>query len=209
MKLGLISDVHGDVVALELAWAHLTVLGADRIVCAGDVVGYGPLPDRAVAFLAEHHIDSVRGNHDRWALERAIGQADPYGGGMPGRATLEALESLPADRIIADGDRVGVIVHGSPGNDMDFVTRSTHPPALLRRLLDRLGAELLVVGHTHKPMWYRCDRGLVINPGSIISAPVVTTSRTFALLDWTDGFVSFHDVESGDEVPVAPWPDEP
>ncbi len=209
MKLGLISDIHGDVVALELAWAHLTVLGADRIVCAGDLVGYGPLPDRAVAFLAEHNIDSVRGNHDRWALERAIGLGDPYGGGTPSRETLEALDALPPDRIISGAGKVGVIVHGSPGDDMDFVTRTTHPPARLRGLLERLGADLLVVGHTHKPMWFRCDRGLVINPGSIISAPVVTTSRTFALLDWPDGFVSFHDVESGEEVPVAPWPDEP
>ena len=81
MKLGLISDIHGDAVALELAWANLTVLGADRIVCAGDLVGYGPHPDRVVAFLAEHGIDSVRGNHDRWALERAAGVP-----GVPGRS---------------------------------------------------------------------------------------------------------------------------
>ena len=57
MKLGLLSDIHGDAVALELAWAHLVVLGADRIVCAGDLVGYGPHPDRVVAFVAEHKID--------------------------------------------------------------------------------------------------------------------------------------------------------
>ena len=39
MKLGVISDIHGDPLALELAWSHLQILGADRIVCAGDVVG--------------------------------------------------------------------------------------------------------------------------------------------------------------------------
>ncbi len=71
MKLGLISDIHGDMVALELAWAHLTVMGADRIVCAGDLVGYGPHPDKIVAFLLDHGVESVRGNHDRWAVERA------------------------------------------------------------------------------------------------------------------------------------------
>ncbi len=55
-------------------------------------------------------------------------------------------------------------------------------------------------------MWYRSARGgLVINPGSVISAPVVSTSRTFALLDWPAGFVSFHDVESGEAVTVKPW----
>ena len=205
MKLGLISDIHGDPVALELAWAHLTVLGADRIVCAGDLVGYGPHPDRVVAFLAEHKIDAVRGNHDRWALERGPGVPDSFGGGTPSRETLQALEALPPDLLIPHGPLVGVVTHGSPGNDMDFLTRSTHPPARLRRLLDRLDANLLVVGHTHRPMWFQSERGFVINPGSVISAPVVSTSRTFAMLDWDAMVVSFHDVESGGRVDVRPW----
>jgi putative phosphoesterase len=205
MKLGLISDIHGDDVALELAWAHLTVLGADRIVCAGDLVGYGPHPDRVVAFLTEHGIDSVRGNHDRWALQRGPGARDSFGGGTPSTETYEVLKILPPDRLIADGPRVGVITHGSPGNDMDYVTRKTHPPALLRPLLRKLDANLLVVGHTHQPMWYRCERGFVINPGSVVSAPVVSTSRTFALLDWDAGEVTFHDVESGERVEVEAW----
>ncbi len=208
MKLGLISDIHGDMVALELAWAHLTVLGADRIVCAGDLVGYGPHPDKVVAFLAEHGIDSVRGNHDRWAVERAAGLPGvlgTFGGGMPSAESVEALKLLPAHRLIEDGPRVGVIVHGSPGDDMDFVTRQTHPPYLLDRWLKEMDASLLVVGHTHKPMLYRSEHGLVINPGSVISAPVVSTSRTFALLDWEAMAVTFHDVESGSLVEVTPW----
>ena len=207
MKLGLISDVHGDIVALELAWAHLTVLGADRIVSAGDSVGYGPHPDKVVAFLAGHGIAAVRGNHDRWALQRGPGMPDSFGGGTPSLETYEALKALPPDLIVEGDPWVGVVTHGSPGNDMDYVTRSSHPPALLRRLLEKLDANLLVVGHTHKPMWYRCERGFVINPGSVISAPVVSTSRTFALLDWDAMAVTFHDVESGAAVEVTPWND--
>jgi putative phosphoesterase len=209
MKLGLISDIHGDAVALELAWAHLTVMGADRIICAGDLCGYGPHPDRVIAFLAEHHVDSVRGNHDRWAVERASGLPgvpSTFGGGLPSKASIEALTLLPAHLLVADGPRVGVVVHGSPGDDLDFVTRKTHPPALLDRWLGEMNANLLVIGHTHKPMLYRSPAGLVINPGSVVSAPVVSTSRTFALLDWEAGAVSFHDVESGSEVAIEPWP---
>ena len=205
MKLGLISDIHGDIVALELAWAHLTVLGADRIVCAGDLVGYGPHPDRAVAFCQEHAIDSVRGNHDRWALERPPGAPDRFGGGTPSPETLEVLGTLPPHRIVADGPRIGVVVHGSPGDDMDFVTRQTHPTYRLDAWLSEMGASLLVVGHTHKPMLYESEHGLVINPGSVISAPVVSTSRTFALLDWETAKVTFHDVETGNQVEVKPW----
>jgi putative phosphoesterase len=208
MKLGLVSDIHGDLVALELAWAHLTVMGADRIVCAGDLVGYGPHPDKVVAFLAEHGIDSVRGNHDRWAVERAAGipgVPSTFGGGRPSVESVEALKLLPAHRLVEDGPRIGVIAHGSPGDDMEFITRRTHPPELLDGWLREMGANLLVVGHTHKPMLYRSEHGLVINPGSVISAPVVSTSRTFALLDWEGPKVTFHDVEGGSEIEVAPW----
>lgn len=205
MKLGLISDVHGDPVALELAWAHLTVLGADRIVSAGDAVGYGPLPDRAVAFLAEHEIAAVRGNHDRWALERGPNVADPFRGGTPSPETLEWLGRLPFDLPVAGAGRVGVVVHGSPADDMEFVTRARHPERVLRGWLTDLTADFLVVGHTHEPMLFECPEGLVINPGSVVSAPVVSSSRTFAMLDLKAMAVTFHDVESGAEVEVRPW----
>lgn len=210
MKLGLISDIHGDPVSLELAWAHLTILKADRIVCAGDLVGYGPFPDRVAAFLAEHGIDSVRGNHDRWALEGGPGRADEFGGGTPGDATLEFLGRLPAYLLVADLGRVGVVVHGSPRSDMEYVTPWSHPPVVLRSLLDDLGADFLAVGHTHMPMWFRCEQGLVVNPGSVVSKPFVNTSHTFALLDLAALAVTFHDVETGAEVAVEPWAeDEP
>jgi len=85
------------------------------------------------------------------------------------------------------------------------VTRKTHSPLRLEQWLKTMNADLLIVGHTHKPMWYSGAAGLVINPGSVISAPVVSTSRTFALLDWTERSVTFHDVESGEAKEVKPW----
>jgi putative phosphoesterase len=206
MKLGLISDIHGDADALKAACAHLTRLQVDRIICAGDLAGYGPFPDRVVAFLQERGILSVRGNHDRWAVERGAGKADPFGGGVPGEQALSFLESLPAHLLIEGAGRVAVVVHGSPSSDMEFVSRSTHPPAVLRRLLRDLECDVLVVGHTHQPMWYRSPAGrLVVNPGSVVSVPVVDSSRTFAVVDLERLDVSIHGVESGEPVPLEPW----
>jgi putative phosphoesterase len=206
MKLGLISDLHGDPVALELAWAHLTTMYVDRILCAGDLVGYGPFPDRVADFLRDKQIPSARGNHDRWALERGPGAADRFGSGTPGQSTIEYLSTLPPHLIVEVGTRVAVVVHGSPVDDMEFVTRPTHPPTVLRRYLRELACDLLVVGHTHKPMWYRAPSGrLVVNPGSVVSMPVVKTSRTFAVADLEASSVTFHDVETGEPVPLEPW----
>jgi putative phosphoesterase len=207
MKLGLISDIHGDPIALELAWAHLTTMKADVILCAGDLVGYGPFPDRVIAFLLEHQIASVRGNHDRWAINRGPGVADEYGGGTPSAETLAYLATLPFDRLISHDRRVGVIVHASPRYDMEFIARAQFPPARLERELAAVGADLLVMGHTHEPMWCRCPSGLVVNPGSVVSMPVVKTSRTFALVDLAALTVTFHDVETGAPRDLTPWHD--
>jgi putative phosphoesterase len=205
MKLGLISDIHGDPVALELAWSHLTVMGADRIVCAGDLVGYGPFPDRVVSFMRERQVSSVRGNHDRWALERGLGVRDEFGGGTPSLETLDYLRELPADLLVSHQTTIAVIVHGSPRSDMEFVTRQSHPRQTLRQYLVDLQCELLVVGHTHQPMWFRCADGLVVNPGSVVSSARIDSSRTFALVDLAMLEVTFHDVESGEKVEVEAW----
>jgi putative phosphoesterase len=205
MKLGLIADIHGDPVALELAWSHLMVRDVSRIVCAGDLVGYGPFPDRVVAFVVEHGIRSARGNHDRWALERGPGVADEFGGATPSAQTLDDLRTLPFDVVLAAHPAVGVVVHGSPRSDMEFVNRSSHPPSVLRGYLQALDCDFLVVGHTHQPMWFRCREGLVVNPGSVVSMPVIDSSRTFAIVDLDTWDVEFHDVESGDTVEVEAW----
>jgi putative phosphoesterase len=205
MKLGLISDIHGDPTALELAWSHLMVLGADQVVCAGDLVGYGPFPDRVVAFMEDRRISSVRGNHDRWALERGPGVPDEFRGGTPSSQTLEYLKTLPFDLVLAAGESIAVVVHGSPRSDMEFVNPSSHPRKVLRGYLTDLSCDLLVVGHTHRPMWFRCPDGMVVNPGSVVTMPVVDSSRTFALVDLAVLEVTFHDVETGRPVAVEPW----
>jgi putative phosphoesterase len=205
MKLGLISDVHGDPVALELAWSYLTVMGADRIVCAGDLVGYGPFPDGVVSFVQGRGIASVRGNHDRWALERGENAADEFGGGSPSSETIDYLGTLGFHLELAADPVVAVVVHGSPRSDLEFVNRLSHPPEVLRRYLRELGCDLLVVGHTHRPMWFRSPERLVVNPGSVISIAGVDSSRTFAMVDTDTLTPTFHDVESGDVVEVRVW----
>jgi putative phosphoesterase len=205
LKLGIVSDPHGDPTALELACSRLTDLGAERIVCAGDLTGYGPDPNGVVAIIKERQITTVRGNHDRWAIERELGSPDTFGGGQPGEEALQYLRELEPHAVIAAAEKVAVIVHGSPYSDMDYVIHRTHPPHVLRRYLEVVKADFLIVGHTHEPMWFRCKLGLVINPGSTITAPVVRSSRSFALLATDAMDVRFYEVDSGRRLELRPW----
>jgi putative phosphoesterase len=208
MKIGLVSDVHGDAETLVHALQVLRAHGAERIMSCGDLVGYGPHPDEVATVFAENAVRSVRGNHDRWALQRPAGTPDEFGGATPSAATLEFLRQLPSHLILTAGARRVVIVHGSPRSDMEFVLRRTHPPDRLRTDLVSLEADLLVVGHTHEPMWYRCDRGLVVNPGSVIALPAIRSSRSVAVVDLEYLTAGFYDAHSGRPIEVPPWLEE-
>jgi putative phosphoesterase len=208
VKLGVISDIHGDPLALELAWSHLQLLGVDRILCAGDLVGYGPYPDRVVAFLIKHAIPSIRGNHDRWALDRPVGHPDEFGGGGVSAATIEHLRTLPRDLVVELGGRVIVVVHGSPFSDMEYIKKRTHDRKTIDGYFSTMKMDLLICGHTHIPMWARSPLGLLLNPGSAVSMPVVRTSHTFAVVDLDTMDVTHHDVESGRVAKVEAWFDE-
>lgn len=69
MKLGVLSDVHSDLQALKEAFRQLDRMGCERVVCAGDIVDYGPFPDETIALLQKRGVPCIRGNHDWWAVQ--------------------------------------------------------------------------------------------------------------------------------------------
>ena len=64
MKIAVLSDIHANLEALEAVWADALKLGADRFICLGDTVGYGPDPQPVVSRLALSHTLTVQGNHE-------------------------------------------------------------------------------------------------------------------------------------------------
>ncbi len=70
MRVGIISDVHGNLEALEQVLRAVDAERCDEIVFLGDAVGYGPQPDACVAAIARHAVTSILGNHDDAVLGR-------------------------------------------------------------------------------------------------------------------------------------------
>lgn len=206
VNIGVISDIHGDVATLERVFGFLDALGVERVVCAGDVVGYGPEPDEAAAELRARRVICVRGNHDRWALDRAAEVPDAFGGAGVSAETRAYLQALPPLWIGEMAGRLITMVHGVPGSDMTYLTAQEYTRADLRAMLSDLGTDVLIVGHTHLPAWYRCGTGLVVNPGSLVSSvPRLSTSRTFAVVDLGTLRPSYYSVETCERVDVAVW----
>ncbi|MDG5817963.1 metallophosphoesterase family protein [Natronococcus sp. A-GB7] len=167
MQVGLISDVHGNRVALEAVLADMPPV--DELLCAGDVVGYNPWPGACVDELRERAVPTVMGNHDAAVVEET-----PFRFNSMAKAGVEhALEQLSADQLewladlpeerLACDDRVK-LVHGHP-DDPERYTRYTYPEEFSPRMLGE--EDVLVLGHTHVQGVERYGEGIVLNPGSV------------------------------------------
>jgi putative phosphoesterase len=164
MRLGVVSDIHGNRIALEAVLDDMPTV--DRVVCAGDVVGYNPWPADCVAAVRERSMPTVMGNHDR-AVARDTAfrfNAMATAGVDHARerlddAALSWLAALPDERTVVEG-RVK-LVHGHP----DDPDRYTYPDEFSPRMLD--GEDLLVTGHTHVQGHRVFESGVVMNPGSV------------------------------------------
>jgi putative phosphoesterase len=172
VRYGVIADVHGNLHALEAVLDALSRARVERILCAGDLVGYGPRPNECVARVAGlEHAVVVAGNHDLVA----VGRLSADGLGPLPALTLEwtaevldaasrsYLEALPLTASTDDGV---VVAHGSLEDPSEYVHDCAAGQAQLRRL--GAGARALVLGHTHMPLSCGADDGpWLFNPGSV------------------------------------------
>ena len=201
MRLGLIADIHGDIRALETTLSRLEQLAVDQIVCLGDLVGYGSEPDAVVAQLRDRGIPCIRGNHDRWVIERRqmLGLRGWKAADLRDD-TRDFLGRLPASRRLECEGRIIELHHGSPAGDTEYVTAYKPLPPSIEQFWDQSDAGVLVLGHTHIPMIDRGARGMVINPGSLLGVPGVQTSYSFAVLDVPSLAVRIYEVRTGREI---------
>jgi len=166
MRLGVISDVHANRVALETVLDDMPPV--DDLACAGDVVGYNPWPGECVDLVRERCSATVVGNHDRNVdtPDRYVHNEMAHAGLEHAQAVLDAdqrewLRSLPRARDLVDGRLL--LVHDHPEHRDRYVR--PHQFTNMRQYLDDHDA--LVLGHTHVQHETTVDGRLVLNPGSV------------------------------------------
>lgn len=181
MHVGLCSDIHGNLVALEAVLSEM-VGDVDLILCAGDVVGYNPWPAECVKTLRERSIPTVAGNHDRMVTSdrNFIGNQMAAAGVEHARRELDEdalawLADLPVE-LTAVEDRIHV-VHGHP----DDPDRYTYPAQFNQGMLG--DADVLVMGHTHVQHHEVYDEGVVLNPGSVGQPRDEDPRAAYAIVD--------------------------
>ena len=206
MRLAILADVHANLHALDAVIAALEPERPDRWIVAGDLVGYGALPDECVARVRELDPVCVAGNHDliaigRLSTDRCIPLAREsleWTARTISAATRDALAALPPRAEIDDV----VVAHGSLDDPQEYVRTPEAAQGQLGLLAERHpGARTLVIGHTHSPMEVRDDGRLLLNPGAVGQSRSGTPTARAALLDTAAGTASR--IEVGYDVEAA------
>ncbi|MET0908349.1 MAG: YfcE family phosphodiesterase [Ilumatobacteraceae bacterium] len=190
MRIGIVSDIHGNAVGLSCA---LELMGdVDELWCAGDIVEEYRFSNEAVSILRDRDARCVLGNHDIGLLgphgERAR-SADHVDTGL---VAWLAARPLTIDTTV-NGQRL-IMTHASPCPPHNQYVMP-HSPELRR--IGEVAADVVIIGHTHRQMMQRVGRPLVINPGSAGQARDPRNGRqlSYAVLTVTadDVDVSIHD----------------
>lgn len=202
LKIGLISDLHADLSALDTTLDHLSNAQVDQILCAGDLVDFGISGDAVVRRINAAGIPCVQGNHDRMArdTQRLRQRQGAHGQktALLRPETLGLLDDLPALLRFEWADTTFMLTHSAPwGRDIYVYPESTTP--LLRRVVREGKADVIMLGHTHRPMWIELEGCTICNPGSISQNYGLDTD-TFGILSLPDRTFSLFDVQNGDQV---------
>ena len=203
-RVAVITDIHGNLPALEAVLARVEELGVEEVYCGGDLVGYGPWPNEVCRLIEERGIPTIYGNYD-YAIGRDLDdcgcayrdQHDRELGDQSVAWTLAHTDArskafmrgLPFDlRFELAGKRIR-LVHGSPRKANEYLFEDK-PARTFERIAALADCDVLVFGHTHKP-WVREYGGvLFVNCGSVGKPKDGDPRAAFAVLDRAGGDVA-------------------
>jgi predicted phosphodiesterase len=230
MPVAIISDIHGNLIALDAALNAIAARDIQSIICLGDVAATGPQPREVIARLKRIGCPVVMGNTDGWLLEPKLkAHKDPDKRRIQEMELWAAKQLTPEDRAylasfqptityeLGDGKQL-LAYHGSPRSYSEHIS-PTMPDDELDAALSGYQADIFIGGHTHMQMFRRHRRSLILNPGSVGLAfdqawPFDTTVRNtpwaeYAIIDTLNGelTVEFHrvpfDIQSFVQVMLA------
>jgi len=176
MRIGLLADIHGNHVAFEAALIFLKSR-VDRILFAGDLVGYYPFVKECLELWDDDLMIGVRGNHDQVLLDCVSENKSPsseyssrYGNSL--ERCLQTLSARDVERIskmkisleISFQDVLFSVFHGSP---WDILEGRVYPDFKDWHLFESVKSDIVLLGQTHHPMECSWKNKRIINPGSI------------------------------------------
>ncbi len=199
MQIAVLSDIHGNLPALEAVAADLERLDPDLVFVAGDFQNRGPNPREVTQFVAESGWTLLRGNHEDYVIRQSHASpteqnADYYYNWLPARWTadltsdfVESIRQLPIATTLIGPDQGSItIAHGSPrSNNEGFFPTTTEAQA--KEMIGNDPPGLLCVGHSHLPFVRQINATLLVNVGAVGFPFDGDRRASFGLVTWDRG----------------------
>lgn len=186
MKVGIISDIHGNSLGLAAVLADLDRQGADCVLGAGDMVGYYPCVNEVFELLRCREMTWILGNHECYLLGRLTVTPErwkSYNLNYVDRVIegdhREWLAQLPTSRYLDLNGTRWILCHGSPWAVDEYI----YPNYKAFERFNHIEADVVVMGHTHIPLIRQVGRVLLINPGSCGQPRDTNPLAAYALMD--------------------------
>ena len=193
MKIAVLSDIHGNYLALEAVLKHADNIGINYYLILGDLVGYYHQADQVVDKVKSLPGIIIQGNHERILKKIQNGEFDiekitqKYGEGHKialQRINMEDLEwlfNLPIERDIVIDNISMKLCHGAPGNPDYYLYPDLKQDSLVRFCSEDY--DFIFTGHSHYPFIYANGKCILINVGSVGQSKDIGGLATWGVLD--------------------------
>lgn len=198
MRLAIISDIHGNIEALEEVFIRIDELSVDDIWVAGDLVGYLPYPNEVIDTLRSRGLKMVMGNYDDAVafsrIECGCNYPDEKAMELGVRSlewtkevvrddNKEFLKTLPMEVSMQVGDNTILMVHGSPRALNEYLNLDVPEENIKIMIEDR--CHVLICGHTHIPYHRQIGDMHIINSGSVGKPKDGDPRATFGIVEFS------------------------
>lgn len=210
MKIAILSDIHGNSIALDATLADIEKEKVDTFWILGDIVALGPDPVGVLECLSNlENCYFIRGNTDRYIvtgdrpppLPSDLGQNDETirvfaeiagtfawtQGAITAAGWFKWIEQLPLEfhMMLPDGTNC-LCVHATPGNDDGKGIDKDLSDSEICQLLEGCTADLICVGHNHQQINRKVGKWHILNPGSVSNPRQPILQASYAILDCSD-----------------------
>lgn len=182
MKIGIITDVHNNVVALKKVLQKIENENCDCIVCCGDIIGIGPYPEQTVQRMIKiPNLVAVRGNHEGYLLdgipdkfpndelmEPSEAEYHKWEHSRLSKSSVEFLSKLPFEKHIKYLNKKIIILHYCMNGENKYINYSPNPTDDdLRKMFADYDSDIIIFGHNHCRTMKNIDGKWYINVGPL------------------------------------------
>lgn len=180
MKIGIITDIHSNVTALNAIYEYFITEDCTEIICCGDIIGIGPYPEETVQkIMSIPNVKCVLGNHEKYLID---GLMPPYPDNMQegeakhhlwehsqlSSASKKYIRELPYTLELKREKYKILVLHYTLDNNNNFMNGKPNPTLEdCKKMFPNYNADIILYGHIHMPSFINDNKRMYINCGSL------------------------------------------